>query len=141
MMRKQRTVVVILLAVALLVIAAACGRDEASPETADLNALASEQVVSAHEEAREEPTDLSGEQGARQEVDRNDSPTPDLTHGSPLPPPSSGSPLAPLPSLKFGDVNYVYGGSAERPSGEGAEFVINGIEINLARIHRGRAFG
>ena len=58
-------------------------------------------------------TELTGGEfveAVRQKADRNDSPTPDLTHGSPPQPASSGSPLAPLPSLKFGDVNYVYSG-------------------------------
>ena len=69
----------------------------------------------------------------RQEVDRNDSPTPDLTHGSPPPPAPSGAPLhgSPQPSLKFDDVGYVYSGSTELPSGEGTDFVINGTEINV----------
>ena len=104
-------------------------------------------------------TKLAGEEfveAVRQEVDRNDSPTPDLTHGSPPPPAPSGAPLhgdpgpslhgsppppassgAPLhgdpgPSLKFGDVNYVHTGSAEVPSGEGTVWVvIDGTEINV----------
>ena len=46
---------------------------------------------------------------------------------------SSGSPL---PSLKFGDVNYVYSGSAELPPGEGADFVINGTEISMDELER-----
>ena len=46
---------------------------------------------------------------------------------------SSGSPL---PSLKFGDVNYVYSGSAELPSGEGADFVIDGTEISMDDLER-----
>ena len=49
------------------------------------------------------------------------------------PPASSGSPL---PSLKFGDVNYVYSGSAELPLGEGADFVINGTEISIDDLER-----
>ena len=59
--------------------------------------------------------------------------TADLTHGSPPPPASSGSPLhgSPVPSLVFDGVDFVHGGSAELPSGEGTVFVINGIEISL----------
>ena len=59
--------------------------------------------------------------------------TADLTHGSPPPPASSGSPLhgSPVPSLTFDGVDYVHSGYAERPSGEGTVFVIDGIEINL----------
>ena len=91
----------------------------------------------------------------------DDPPAPNLTHGSPQPPApsgaplhgsppppvSGGSPLAPVPSaaplhgdpgpsLKFGDVNYVYGGSAELPSGEGADFVIDGTEISMDDLER-----
>ena len=56
-----------------------------------------------------------------------------LTDGSPPPPAPSGSPLA---ALKFRDVNYVYSGSAELLSGEGAVgegavFVVDGTEINV----------
>ena len=59
--------------------------------------------------------------------------TADLSHGSPPPPASSGSPLhgSPVPSLKFDGVDYGRSGGAERPSGEGTVFVIDGIEINL----------
>ncbi len=46
-MRKPQTVIASLVMVAPLVIAAACGRDEASPETAVLTTLAPEQVVPA----------------------------------------------------------------------------------------------
>ena len=127
-MRKTQMVAAILAMVALLLIAAACGSDEASTETADLNTLAPEQVFPAPQEVREEPAGLSSEQAARQKADRNDPPAPDLTHGSRQPPVSSGSPLQ---SLKFGDVDYVYSGYAELPSGEGTVFVIDGIEISL----------
>ena len=61
-------------------------------------------------------------------MDRYDSPTSDFTHGSLPPPALSGSPL---PSLTFDGVGYVHSGYAELPSGEGAVFVIDGIEINL----------
>jgi len=76
------------------------------------------------QEAREEPADLSSEQ----KVDRNDSPTSDLTHGSLPPPALSGSPL---PSLTFDGVDYVHSGNTELPSGEDTVFVIDGIEIDL----------
>ena len=81
-------------------------------------------------------TELTGEEfveAVSQKADRNGPPAPNLTHGSPQPPVSSGSPLAPVPTLKFGDVNYVYSGSAEqrRPLGEGTVFVIDRTEINL----------
>ena len=81
-------------------------------------------------------TELTGEEfveAVRQEVDRNDSPAANLTHGSPLPPAPSGSPL---PSLKFGDVRYVYGGYGEQPSGEGTVFVIDGTEISTDDLVR-----
>ena len=41
-----------------------------------------------------------------------------------------------MQSLKFGDVNYVYSGYAERPSGEGPDFVIDGIKISLDILER-----
>ena len=54
--------------------------------------------------------------------------TASLTHGSPQPSLPTGSPLQ---SLTFDGVDYVYSGHAERPSGEGTVFVIDGIEISL----------
>ena len=38
--------------------------------------------------------------------------------------------------MKFGDVTYRYSGSAELPSGEGADFVINGTEISMDDLER-----
>ena len=76
-------------------------------------------------------TRLTGEEfveAVRQEADGNDPPAPNLTHGSPKPPVSSGSPL---PGLKFDNVDYVHGGYAELPSGEGTVIVIDGTEINV----------
>ena len=59
--------------------------------------------------------------------------TADITNVSPPPPASSGSPLhgSPEPSLNFDGVDYVHGGSAELPSGQGTVFVIDGIEISF----------
>ena len=58
--------------------------------------------------------------------------TPNFTHGSPPPPASS----SPLPSLIFGDVNYAWSGAAELPSGERADFVIDGTEISMDDLER-----
>ena len=105
------------LGVAMLIVAGlACGAEEQQDPT---EAGAASDVPQAHH--RPAPSGSAGEN------------TPNLTHGSPPPPASSGSPLrgSPEPSLKFDDVNYVHSGSAERPSGEGTVFVIDGIEINL----------
>ena len=100
------------LGVAMLIVAGlACGAEEQQDPT---EAGAASDVPQAHH--RPAPSGSAGEN------------TPNLTHGSPPPPASSGSPE---PSLKFDDVNYVHSGSAERPSGEGTVFVIDGIEINL----------
>ena len=55
-------------------------------------------------------------------------PAPTPTPTQTMPPVSSGSPL---PSLKFDGVDYVHGGYAELPSGEGTIFVIDGTEINV----------
>ena len=43
---------------------------------------------------------------------------------------------SPQPSLKFDGVDYVHGGSAELPPGEGADFVINGTEISVDDLER-----
>ena len=61
-MRHPRTVAAILVVVALLVIGAACGSDEASPDTAGLSPLATELVTSAPQEPTAEPGDTSGGQ-------------------------------------------------------------------------------
>ena len=87
------------------------------------------------------PTELTGQEfvaAVRQKANRNDSPAPNLTHGSPPPPAPSGSPAhaSPGPSLKFGDVNYVWGGYGELPSGEGTVFVIDGTEISTDDLER-----
>ena len=61
-MRRPQMVAAILVMVALLLIGAACGSDEASPETAGLSPLAPEQVVPAPQETIAEPDDPSSEQ-------------------------------------------------------------------------------
>ena len=61
-MRKPQVVSAILAMVALLLIGAACGRDEASPETTGLSPLAPEQVVAAPHDPISEPDDPSSEQ-------------------------------------------------------------------------------
>ena len=116
------------LGVATLIVAGlACGAEEQQDPT---EAGAASDVPQAHH--RPAP---SGSAGLN---------APNLTPGSPPPLPSSGSPE---PSFKFGDVNYVHGGGAERPSGEGTVFVIHGTEINLdvlemvGTTHEGNAAG
>ncbi len=114
----------------LIVVGVACsGGNDEPPGSADFDAPPAQDRLT--------PSGSAGEN------------TPNLTHGSPPPPASSGSPLrgSPEPSLKFGAVNYVHSGSAERPSGEGTVFVIDGIEINLdvlemvGTTHEGNAAG
>ncbi len=61
-MKKPQMVATILVMVALLLIGAACGSDEASPETAGLSSLGPEQVAPASGEARDEADDTSSEQ-------------------------------------------------------------------------------
>ena len=61
-MRKPQTLAAILATVALLVIGAACGSDEASPETAGLSPLAPQQVVPPPQEAKADPGDPSSQQ-------------------------------------------------------------------------------
>ena len=61
-MRKPQTVAAILVMVALIAIGAACGSDEASPETGGLSPLAPDQVAPAPQEAKAEPGDPSSPQ-------------------------------------------------------------------------------
>ena len=61
-MRKPQTVAAILVTVALLGIGAACGIDEASPETAGLSPIAPKSVAPAAQEPIAEPGDTSGGQ-------------------------------------------------------------------------------
>ena len=98
-------------------------------------------------EERQDTTEAGAASDAPQAQDQ---PEPNLTHGSPPPPAPSGAPLhgdpgpslthgspqppaasSPEPSLKFGDLNYVHGGSTELPTGEGTGFVIHGTEISM----------
>ena len=57
-MRNRQTVAVILVAVAVLAVGAACGSDEAGPETGGLSPLAPEGSALTQEEPTEEPGDV-----------------------------------------------------------------------------------
>jgi hypothetical protein len=67
---------------------------------------------------REEPADLSREQASRQAVDRNDSPTPDLTHGSLPPPPIAPTPVPAVMGMMAPDLRLTF---------EGVEYT--GVEV------------
>ena len=105
------------LGVAMLIVAGlACGAEEQQDPT---KAGAASDVPQAHH--RPAPSAPAG--------DNTPNPTP-----RPPPPPAPTAPPHPPPPFHPAtalDVNYVHSGSAERPSGEGTVFVIDGIEINL----------
>ena len=130
-LKKYRNTSLWMLAVFLVFLTGACSTGFTELVTPTPQEPMADEVRS--QSGLEEHGNSSGEQAAKQEVERNDSLTPALIHGSTPPPASSGSPL---PSLKFGDVNYVYSGSAELPLGEGTDFVINGTEISIDDLER-----
>ena len=117
MMRKSKIVVTIIAMVSLLVIAAACGEDT-TPTPPPATAVPTPTAVPT----APLPTPVPPHGSSL--VAR----TPGPTHGSPLAPVATGSPLA---FLTFDGVDYVHSFSAELSLGEGADFVIDGIEINL----------